>query len=358
MQTIKTSETIRTLRKNKNITQEQLAEILGISSAAISKWESGITYPDIQLLPVLARYFHVSIDFLMGFSNTISQDEREKIYTEVSSAFQSFPFIEAVGIWEYYVRQYPADYDMKYNLANISLLQLHKASSTEEDMISFTTRLIDVYKQCTASDNLKIKQGSYYQIGNLHIALQDYESAQKALARIPVQEASPQLLLNMMLVNKGEYSKAIKNIQESILRAINEIIGELGHLINVQQKKNNSDTALNLHYMQCKLLDLFELTPLTGKGVILQIALLLSAMGKYDDSLLELENLTELLEHYSARKVISDIPFFSEIETHSSLSVQDGMNTACKMMLDNIFSQIKDSERSQKIKRRLYPFFE
>lgn len=48
MQELKTGEIIRELRKSKNITQEKLAEILGITSAAVSKWESGITYPDLQ----------------------------------------------------------------------------------------------------------------------------------------------------------------------------------------------------------------------------------------------------------------------------------------------------------------------
>ena len=60
---------IRVLRKNKGITQEQLAEILKVSTPAISKWESGQTYPDISLLPIIARYFQVTIDFLFDFSD-------------------------------------------------------------------------------------------------------------------------------------------------------------------------------------------------------------------------------------------------------------------------------------------------
>ena len=53
------------LRKQKGVSQETLAEFLGISTQAISKWKCELSYPDIELLPILADYFKVSIDFLL-----------------------------------------------------------------------------------------------------------------------------------------------------------------------------------------------------------------------------------------------------------------------------------------------------
>lgn len=54
------------LRRNHGITQQKLAEIVGTSYQNISKWENGITLPDITILPLLAEYFHVSVDALLG----------------------------------------------------------------------------------------------------------------------------------------------------------------------------------------------------------------------------------------------------------------------------------------------------
>lgn len=54
------------LRHNKNITQQELAKVVGVSFQTISKWENRSTMPDIAYLPVLAEYFKVSIDQLMG----------------------------------------------------------------------------------------------------------------------------------------------------------------------------------------------------------------------------------------------------------------------------------------------------
>ena len=57
---------IADLRKNSGMTQEQLAEILGVSSQTISKWENEVTMPDIMLLPVIAGCFDITVDELYG----------------------------------------------------------------------------------------------------------------------------------------------------------------------------------------------------------------------------------------------------------------------------------------------------
>ena len=58
---------IRSLRKNKNITQIQLAEVLSVSSQSVSKWENHLSVPDITVLPVIARYFGITMDELFNY---------------------------------------------------------------------------------------------------------------------------------------------------------------------------------------------------------------------------------------------------------------------------------------------------
>lgn len=67
---------IKRLRTTKSITQEQLAESMGVSCAAVSKWERSETYPDITLLQPLAYYFGVTLDELMGY-------DQEKVQAEI-----------------------------------------------------------------------------------------------------------------------------------------------------------------------------------------------------------------------------------------------------------------------------------
>lgn len=68
-------ENIRRLRRERELTQEEVAAHLGISFQSISKWERGDGYPDITMLPSLANYFDVSVDELIGM-NKIARSEK------------------------------------------------------------------------------------------------------------------------------------------------------------------------------------------------------------------------------------------------------------------------------------------
>ena len=72
---------IKELRRRDGRTQEALAEALGVTNQAVSRWESGGSYPDMELLPAIANYFHVSIDELFGYQN----DREEKIKAILSA---------------------------------------------------------------------------------------------------------------------------------------------------------------------------------------------------------------------------------------------------------------------------------
>ena len=60
------AENIKKFRKAKNITQDVLADSMGVTFQFVSKWERGDTYPDLELIPILAKFFGVTIDELMG----------------------------------------------------------------------------------------------------------------------------------------------------------------------------------------------------------------------------------------------------------------------------------------------------
>ena len=84
-------------RRKRGITQEELAEYIGVSKAAVSKWEIGMTYPDISLLPRLASYFNISIDELMGYKPQMDTADIRKWYSRLAREFAEGPFEDDVG---------------------------------------------------------------------------------------------------------------------------------------------------------------------------------------------------------------------------------------------------------------------
>lgn len=111
---INISENIKNLRKKKDITQEQLADFLNISNVAVSKWERGETYPDISLLPVLAKFFEVTVDDLLGYDALKTQSEVTQIEKEYWQLRATGLFDKATNLIINAKEKYYDDYTIMY----------------------------------------------------------------------------------------------------------------------------------------------------------------------------------------------------------------------------------------------------
>ncbi len=82
---LKIGENIRRYRREKSLSQEMLAERLGVSFQAVSKWERSETYPDVTLLPAIASFFHISVDELLGTEGIRESEEVDAIVAECAA---------------------------------------------------------------------------------------------------------------------------------------------------------------------------------------------------------------------------------------------------------------------------------
>ena len=69
------TEIFKALRKDKQLTQEQIAEVFDLSPQTISRWENGTSNPDITLLPAIASYFETTVDALLGLSTPVKKQK-------------------------------------------------------------------------------------------------------------------------------------------------------------------------------------------------------------------------------------------------------------------------------------------
>ena len=85
---MKINEIIREKRKELSLTQEQIAVFLGVSAPAVNKWEKGAAYPDITLLPALARLLKTDLNTLMSFHEDLTDIEIENFVDDVDKTVQ------------------------------------------------------------------------------------------------------------------------------------------------------------------------------------------------------------------------------------------------------------------------------
>lgn len=164
---------IKELRKQRGITQEQLAESVGVSFQAVSKWENNIALPDIALAPALARYFGVSMDVLFDFNLKDIEEDILAIAKESWKYRESNP-AEARTILENGLSQYPNSDVLLQNL-----LYVTDCNETPDEVLRIASRLVDV----TGDDS--VKYDAYRFMAYAYKAQNDIDSARKILDQIP-----------------------------------------------------------------------------------------------------------------------------------------------------------------------------
>ena len=119
-------------RRKVGITQEDLARFLGVSKAAVSKWETGSAYPDILMLPRLASFFNITIDQLMGYRPQLTPEEIRQIYMDLAKEFTVLPFGKALEHCREYIREYSSCYPLLFQMGTLFINHISLSPSSDE----------------------------------------------------------------------------------------------------------------------------------------------------------------------------------------------------------------------------------
>lgn len=193
---IKLGNKIKELRKAKNISQEILAEYLGVSFQAVSKWENEAGLPDVTLIPAIASFFEVSTDELFDYNRMENERKRDAICDEAAKCRNTDP-AKAEKILREGLKQFPGD-DIILN----NLLYTMRTPERSEEVIKICKTLIE----CTHYDDVKYDA--------LRILAETYhETGQQALVE-PTLEEIPEIyftkleLMGQLLEGEKAYKAA------------------------------------------------------------------------------------------------------------------------------------------------------
>ena len=139
--------TVKHLRRERDITQEQLAEYLGITSRAVSQWECDRTAPDISQIPALCHIFDVSADVLLGIDIERKKEEIDATLARAREAEYGGGFEESVRILREGYRRFPQAYQIMERLANALICVYSRKGIREYDEVFALCRR--VLSECT-----------------------------------------------------------------------------------------------------------------------------------------------------------------------------------------------------------------
>ncbi|NLY10737.1 MAG: helix-turn-helix transcriptional regulator [Firmicutes bacterium] len=227
MKEINIARAILNGRKAKGITQDELAQFIGVSKASVSKWETGQSYPDITLLPQLATYFNISIDELIGYEPWMTKEDIRALYHRLSTKFSEESFEKVMEQCNEIIKKYFSCYPLLLQMCVLFLNHGHLAGSEEgQTQIKMKVRDLCIKIKNESQDVSIVKQANMIEalcelnLGNPMAVIDLMQDVNDPVLGEEVILASAYFLT-------GDVEKAKETTQVGIFRHLMGILGDI-----------------------------------------------------------------------------------------------------------------------------------
>ncbi len=361
MQEIRIGEKIYILRKEKGVTQEKLAEFLGVSTPAVSKWETNQSFPDISLLPEIASYFDVTIDYLMDFAPSIANEEAMDLYRELSEAFSKEPFDKVYDQVKRYLKKYHNCYFLHLQMGNLLINHLDRIGDPARmpEIIAFAEGIFR--RVMLATTNAKLKHEATYSLAYCFLVSGKADEIIELMKDAVDTMLPPEIMLAHAQQIKGNTREAKATLQGYVFQCLVGLLNAcptLG-LLNLDAP----DKALKWFQWIAKTMKIFEFSRINtfGEGQMhLSYAKACIQLGKTGEALEQLEYFADVAANPANYPVVfktSDM--FDCIEgLYEKLDLGKGAHRSDKTIKesclaavaqDPAFSELAGNDRYQKI---------
>lgn len=252
---MKINEVIRTLRKEEGYTQEQVANYLGVTAPAVNKWEKGVSYPDITLLPPLARLLNTSIDQLLSFKSSLTQLEIQTFISDLNDAYQTDGFEVAFNKGQDLITTYPNSDHLIFSIAQLAYAYLAMLNA-EVDV--YEPQIIKLYQRLLTTQDSELLIAVQSALANIYTHRFEFEAAREIINRIPNQGMDKRYL-EAKIYEKEERLDLAYEIYETMLFKNANTICQILQLMLTLQQKQNTDCHETVELIQ-KTATLFELS--------------------------------------------------------------------------------------------------
>lgn len=205
-------EVIHKYRKEKNLTQEELANRLGVSAPAVNKWERGTSQPDIMLLAPIARLLEISLETLLSFHETLTTEEIAAIIKEVDQRFAKHDFNNvfqyALGI----IQQYPNCNQLIWQLAVVFNARIIMDKSICQEQ--YEPQILKWFQQTLESGEENLRRCAADSLFAYYLRKEDYKEAEQYIAYFAEDSAERKRKQALIYSKTGRREQAYQTYEE------------------------------------------------------------------------------------------------------------------------------------------------
>lgn len=336
------AETINKLRKQKGLTQKEVARALNISPTAVNKWEKGTTSPDIDNLLPLSRLLNVSVDDLLKDGSMCTSEQLRTYVLEVFHLIEQDSFLQAFNLATSYLDDYPNDLALQTNLLSMLLTSHYGRQSVEQHEVAKS-----MHSLVTNNFN-EIDYSLIEVLMKYYLSIEDYSRAEEILELLPKQSPLYSSLKADFHRSIGDYPTAYKTYEEILYGSQLMINNILISLKLMAENEGNENMAAYYVKKRIEMLDAFEIGKFAQLGALL------------DDPN------TDLMNYQNIKELLHSIPTLdsfvrSKLYSHMTFNIEEN-HFLYQQIYQDFLADLTDEEQkfdlSDEEREKLIQFIE
>lgn len=241
-------EIIRKYRKEQEMTQEQLAKLLGVTASAVNKWERGSACPDIALLVPVARALSISLDTLLAYHERLTEGEVNEILKELKVRMEKEPYQEVFGWVQNKICTFPNSEELVVQAA--AMLNAHRIVSQVPDEEQYDAQILTWFERGLKSRDEQLRVMAAEALYSFYLSRQAYEKAEECLQYFSDQNPEKKYRQATLYGRTGQLEEAYRTYEELLYHEQNRVMMILNgiYVLNLQER----DLA-RAHYIADKI---------------------------------------------------------------------------------------------------------
>ena len=321
---------IRKYRKEKGMTQEEMANRLGVTTPAVNKWENENSYPDISLLPPIARLLEISLDTLLSFQEELTKDEIASIVIEINQKLKLETYDEVFQWAKSIIESYPNCLMLIWQLATI--LDANRLFTEVPNTTNYDAYILKCYNRVLESKDETLRTSAAESLFGYYLRNEQYDAAEKYLQYYSMQNPLRKLKQATIYGKTNRMAEAYKSYEELLFSGYQTLSMTLSNLYLLSMEEQNLVKAHLFTDKQQELAKLFEM----GKYHEVSCRLDLATAEKDVDTILDTMEAMLLS--------LDDISGFTNSSLYEHMEFKKTSSTFSEELKQNLLNCFRDKD--------------
>ena len=322
-------EVIRKYRKEKNLTQEEMANRLGVTAPAVNKWENGNTMPDIMLLAPIARLLGITLDTLLSFQEELTQEEIEFFIQEADRRFEKESYADVFQWAKEQMETYPNSEELILSLAVVLNAQRILQKIPDEQYETFIEKC---YINVLKSQSEEIRYRAADSLFSFYMAKKQYDQAEKYLEYFSRENPERKWKQAFIYSMTDRTEEAWKTYEEMLFSGYQMMNAVFQGLTQLAMKEDDRERAHRLIDKQHQLAKVFEM----GAWHEVSGGLELATLEQDADTVIEI--MSQILD------AVSKIYGFAQSDLYRHMTFRQPREEFVQKLRANMLESFRDEE--------------